>query len=320
MALKNVLLLGGSGFVGSHLTRLLTDRGINVTIPTRRRERTKQLIMLPLVDMVEADINDEETLVRLMKGQDAVINLVGLLHTTDSTLTYGPTFGRAHVELPKKIVSACQRSGVRRLVHMSALKATDNAPSEYLRSKAAGEAVVLAAQGSLDVTVFRPSVIFGVGDSFLTAFAELLEIAPVFPVGGADARFQPVYVGDVVEAFANSLTDQATFGKAYDLCGPKVYSLRELIAYVGEISGHPRKIIALNDFWAYLQAGLLMLAPKPLLSPDNLRSMQVDSVADAASKAPANWQPMPLEAIAPTYLSAKAPRVRYNTFRLTAGR
>ncbi len=320
MALKNVLLLGGSGFVGSHLTRLLTDRGINVTIPTRRRERTKQLIMLPQVDMVEANINDEATLLRLMKGQDAVINLVGMLHTTDSTLTYGPTFARAHVELPKKIVRACQQAGVRRLVHMSALKAAEKAPSEYLRSKAAGEAIVLAAQGSLDVTVFRPSVIFGVGDSFLNAFANLLAIAPVFPVGAPDARFQPVYVGDVVQAFANCLEDQATFGQAYELCGPTVYSLRELIAYVGDISGNPRKIIGLNDFWAHLQAGLLMLAPKPLLSPDNLRSMEIDNVAAADSKTPAGWRPMSLEAIAPTYLSVKAPRVRYNTFRLTAGR
>lgn len=320
MALKNVLLLGGSGFVGSHISRLLTEQGINVTIPTRRRERTKQLIMLPLVDMVEADINDEATLQRLVQGKDAVINLVGLLHTTDASLTYGPTFAKAHVELPKKIVAACKSAGVRRLVHMSALKASHDGPSEYLRSKADGEAAVLAARGSLDVTVFRPSVIFGLGDSFMTTFANLLKIAPIFPVGAPDARFQPVYVEDVARAFVACLLDPATFGQAYDLCGPKSYSLRELIAYAGEVSGNPRKIVGLNDFLAYLQAGLLMLAPKPLLSPDNLRSMEIDSVCDAGCKEPANWQPLPLEAIAPTYLSPTMPRVRYNTFRQMAGR
>ena len=320
MALKNVLLLGGSGFVGGHITRLLNEQGITVTIPSRRRERNKQSILLPLTEVVEADINDEAALLTLVRGKDAVINLVGLLHTTDSTLTYGPTFARAHVELPKKIIHACQQAGVRRLVHMSALKASPQGPSEYLRSKADGEAAVLAAQGALDVTVFRPSVIFGVGDSFLTTFARIQAIAPVFPVGYPDARFQPVHVEDVARAFVACLSDRDSFGQAYDLCGPKVYTLRELIAYAGEVSGHPRKIVALNDFFAYLQAGVLMLAPNPLLSPDNLRSMEVDSVSDEGCQVPPNWHPLPLEAVGPTYLSPKVPRIRYNTFRLTAGR
>lgn len=319
MTIQNVLLLGGSGFVGGYIANLLSEQGIKITIPTRRRERTKALITLPTVDMVEANINDEDTLVRLMAGQDAVINLVGVLHTTDCSLTYGPTFAKPHVELPKKIVAAMRRAGVKRLLHMSALKADSKGPSEYLRSKGDGETAVLAAK-DLDVTVFRPSVMFGVGDSFLTMFAKLQKLAPVVPLGMPNARFQPVYVNDVAAAFVNSLGDSSTYGQAYDLCGPKTYTLRQLVEYAGQVSGNPRRIRELGEGWAYFQAGLLMLAPKPLLSPDNLRSMQVDSVCDGNCLSPKGWSPAALEAVAPTYLSPASPRGRYYGFRSHAGR
>lgn len=222
MELKNVLLIGGSGFVGGWIANRLSERGIRVTIPTRRRDNTKQLILLPTVDMVEANVNDPQQLLSLMQGQDAVINLVGILHDHDSRLPYGKGFAAAHIELPKKIVAAMQQSGVRRLVHMSALNAALDAPSEYLRSKGEGEAAVCAAMGALDITVFRPSVIFGPGDAFLGMFAKLLKLFPFFPLGGGAARFQPVYVGDVADAFSACLNERSTFGQTYELCGPKV--------------------------------------------------------------------------------------------------
>ena len=316
---KNVLLIGGSGFVGGLIANRLSERGIHVTIPTRRRDNTKRLILLPTVDMVDADVHDPRMLASLMRGVDAVINLVGILHDGDSSAPYGKRFAAAHVELPRKILAAMKQSGVRRLVHMSALRATVDAPSAYLRSKAAGEALVLAAMKDLDVTVFRPSVIFGAGDSFLNTFAALLRVFPILPMGGVDARFQPVYVGDVADTFVDALNKPATFGHVYELCGPKAYSLRELVEYTGELIGRRRPVIGLPDALAYLQAGFLSWLPNPPMSPDNLRSMQLDSVTDGQHNYP-DWQPQPLEAIAPSYLSAVQPNQRFNGYRCRAGR
>lgn len=321
MDIKNVLLIGGSGFVGGWIANRLSERGMRVTIPTRRRDNNRALILLPTVDAVEADVNDPLALAALMQGQDAVINLVGILHDADSRLPYGKGFAAAHIELPKKIVAAMQQTGVRRLVHMSALNAAVDAPSEYLRSKGEGEAIVRAAgaAGTLDVTVFRPSVICGQGDSFLNLFAKFLRLLPVFPLGGSAARFQPVYVGDVADAFVSALSDHATFGQCYELCGPKVYTLRELVEYTGELIGKPRPVLALGDGFSYLQAGILWLLPNPPMSPDNLRSMELDSVTDGSHNYP-GWSPMPLEAVAPTYLTKINPKLRLDSYRLRAGR
>jgi uncharacterized protein YbjT (DUF2867 family) len=320
MDIKKVLLLGGSGFVGTYIVNRLSQRGIEVTVPTRRRERTKALIMQPGVTMPEADIRCEKTLTELMRGQDAVINLVGILHSRDVVLPYSHDFAEAHVELPKKIVAACKATGVRRLVHMSALNADPKGPSEYLRSKGDGEAVVLAAKNDLDVTVFRPSVIFGLGDSFLSMFASILKKVPFFPLGFGHARFQPVWAADVADAFVESLNDVATYGQTYELVGPKTYTLRELVDYTKELSGSTARIIPLSEGWAFLQAGLMWLAPNPMLSPDNLRSMEKDSVAEPGSIQPANWRPTALEAIAPTYIALKTPKGKLDSFRYRAGR
>ena len=320
MDIKKVLLLGGSGFVGTYIVNRLSQRGIEVTVPTRRRERTKALIIQPGVTMPEADIRCEKTLTELMRGHDAVINLVGILHSRDVVLPYSRDFAEAHVELPKKIVAACKASGVRRLVHMSALNADSKGPSEYLRSKGDGEAIVLAAQGDLDVTVFRPSVIFGLGDSFLSMFAAVLKKVPFFPLGFGHARFQPVWAADVADAFVDCLRDANTFGQAYELVGPKVYTLRELVDYTKELTGSRATIIALSEGWAYLQAGLMWLAPNPMLSPDNLRSMEKDSVGEPGAQAPANWRPTALESIAPTYIALNTPKGKLDSFRFRAGR
>ncbi|WP_434514656.1 complex I NDUFA9 subunit family protein [Dechloromonas sp. ARDL1] len=320
MDIKKVLLLGGSGFIGTYIANRLSQRGIEVTIPTRRRERNKALIIQPGVDMPEANIGCEKTLTELMRGHDAVINLVGILHSRDVVLPYSRDFAEAHVELPKKIVAACKATGVRRLVHMSALNADPKGPSEYLRSKGDGEAVVLAAKGDLDVTVFRPSVIFGLGDSFLSMFANILKKVPFFPLGFGHARFQPVWAADVADAFVDALGDVNTYGQTYELAGPKVYTLRELVDYTKELTGSTATIVPLSEGWAYLQAGLMWLAPSPMLSPDNLRSMEKDSVCEGASKAPANWRPTALEAIAPTYIALKTPKGKLDSFRYRAGR
>jgi NADH dehydrogenase len=320
MSIKKVLLLGGSGFVGTYIVNRLAQQGIEVTVPTRRRERTKALIMQPNVEMPEASIHCQETLTELMRGHDAVINLVGILHSRDVKLPYSEDFARAHVELPKKVVAACKAAGVRRLVHMSALKASPKAPSEYLASKGDGEAIVMAAAGELDVTVFRPSVIFGSGDAFLSMFAKVLKAAPIFPLGFGHARFQPVWVADVADAFVDCLSKADTFGQAYDLVGPKVYTLRELVDYTASLTRSSARVIPLSEGLAYLQAGLMWLAPNPLMSPDNLRSMQVDSVCEGDCHPPAAWEPTAVEAIAPTYIAHKTPKGKLDSFRFRAGR
>ena len=319
MDIKKVLLLGGSGFVGTYIVNRLSQRGIEVTVPTRRRERTKALIMQPGVSMVEANIHCEQTLTELMRGHDAVINLVGILHSRDVKLPYSDDFAQAHVELPKKIVAACKAAGVRRLVHMSALKASSDAPSGYLRSKAAGEAAVLAAAKELDVTIFRPSVIFGPGDAFLNKFASLLSLFRVLPLAGAKARFQPAYIGDVADVMVDCLTRSDTFGQTYELAGPRAYSLRELVDYVAKLSGRCAAVINLGSGLAGLQARILSLLPNPPLSPDNLRSMQIDNLTDGARNYP-GWNPKSLESVAPGYLAKVKVKSRLDGFRSHAGR
>ena len=319
MQIKKVLLIGGSGFVGGWIANCLSERGIRVTIPSRHRDHSKKVLLLPTVYVVQADAHDPKTLASLMHGMDAVINLVGILHDSDASRPHGKRFTAAHVELPQKIVAAMRQAGVRRLVHMSALKADVNAPSAYLRSKGAGEAAVRAAMDELDVTIFRPSVIFGPDDAFLNTFATLLKFVPVFPLGTPNARFQPVYVGDVANAFVDCLDDSATFGQTYELCGPKQYTLRQLVEYVGTLTDHRRPVICLPAGMARLQAKLLGLLPNPPMSPDNLLSMQVDNVTDGTHDYP-GWQPHPLESIAPGYLTPIKFRRRLAAYRSHAGR
>jgi NADH dehydrogenase len=320
MEISNVLLVGGSGFVGSHIAHLLVGRGCRLTVPTRRREQAKHLLPLPTVDVVEADVNDDAALRRLMAGQDAVVNLAGILHSRNGS-PYGPDFAQAHVELPRRIVAAAKSAGVRRLLHMSALRADTGGPSQYLRSKADGETAVRAAGDALAWTIFQPSVIFGPGDSFLNMFASLARAFPVLPLASPDARFQPVFVEDVAHAFADSLERPESHGQTYPLCGPKVYTLRQLVDYVTELIGCPRLVIGLPDGLSYLQAMMLEFAPgKTLMSRDNYRSMKQDSVCPAHCTLPFGRAATTLEAVAPVYLAHQEPRASYYPFREKARR
>ena len=312
-----VLVLGGSGFIGSRLIAQLVADGRRVLVPSRRYERVKHLTVLPTVQCVVADIHQNDVLNSLVSRADAVINLVGVLHSRSGggPTGYGPEFARAHVELPTRVVKACVENGVGRLLHMSALGADRNAPSMYLRSKAAGEAVALSSP-SLATTVLRPSVVFGEGDAFLNLFAALQRWFPLLPLGGADAQFQPIYVDDVARAFVNALDNQATFGKAYDLAGPRVYSLRELVQLAGRATGHVRPVIGLPDALARLQALLLEWMPGgPLMSRDNLDSMKTPNIMRTPIAPELDVQPVALESIAPQYLSRLDAQSRYDAFR-----
>jgi len=291
--MKNILLIGGTGFVGGALSRRLAGADFTVTLPCRRPERVRELAVLPTVRLVAADVHDEAVLSRLMQGQDAVISLVGVLKGD---------FQRAHAELPGKIGRAAAAAGIARLMHISALGAGTDAPSRYLRSKAAGEAALKAAYP--EATIFQPSVIFGRGDSFLTLFAGLLKLAPVVPLACPEARFQPVWIEDVVSAVFASLGHPESKGRTYPLCGPREYSLRELVAYAGQTSGHPRPIIGLPFSLSMLQAFFMEFLPNGPMTRDNVWSMQVPSTCPAGCTLPFGLAATPLEAVAPGYLAA----------------
>jgi NADH dehydrogenase len=338
MNINRICVLGGSGFVGQALVSLLAARGKQVNVLSRRRERSKELILLPTVEVVEADIHDERELVRQFRGMDAVINLVGILHEQqrggkDALAEFRGDFQRCHVELPRKIVRACGETGVRRLLHMSALGANRLSGSAYQRSKDAGEAAVrdagMRGQGDepaplssvhgdldrgVDATIFRPSVIFGRDDSFINLFAQLVRWFPVIPLANARARFQPVWVEDVARAFGDSLEDASRFGQTYELCGSKSYSLLEIVEYAAHVQGMYPRIIPLNDRLSYLQAWAMEFKPgAKLMTRDNYYAMQQDNVCQGPWPFP--FTPTVLEAVVPTYLNRQSPRARYYAFR-----
>lgn len=305
MSTLRIGILGGTGFVGHSLCLRLAAAGHELRIFSRRRERHRELLVLPTAQVVEADVHNPAVLKREFAGLDAVINLVGILNEKGRD---GSGFERAHAELPAKVVQACRHAGVPRLLHMSALHATPDAPSFYLRSKARGEALVHEAEGpELHVTSFRPSVIFGPGDSFTNRFAALLRQVPlVFPLACARSRMQPVYVEDVTGAFATALERHETFGQRYELCGPTAYTLEEIVAGLARVLGLKRRVVPLGNGLSRLQAALLQFAPGKPFTPDNYRSLQVDSTCNRPFPALFGRVPARFEDVVPTYLGRSA--------------
>jgi NADH dehydrogenase len=319
MSTPRVLVLGGSGFVGRHVCEKLARLGWQITVPTRRAVNAAGVQSLPGLTVIEASVHKEADLARLMPGHDAVVNLVAVLHGNEER------FESVHVDLPGKIASAMKKAGVQRLVHISALGADPQGPSMYQRSKARGETVLHNA--GLQLTVLRPSVIFGAEDKFLNLFADLQAIAPFMPLAGSGTRFAPVWVADVASAVAVCLQKPDTIGQTYELCGPDVLTLGELVKRSGQWAGvnhgRGRPVIGLPMWMGWLQAAAMELAPgEPLMSRDNLASMKVDNVAtgqlpdlsdlgiSAASAA----------GVAPSYLGHRGPRSRMNGWRERAGR
>lgn len=301
--MKKVLVLGGTGFVGRHVCEQLTRLGIRVTVPTRRAINAKHVQTLPMVDVLEAHIHDATALEQLVAGHDAVVNLVAILHGTACQ------FDAVHGQLPKRLAQAMRSQGVKRLVHVSALGASANAASHYQRTKAEGEAVLQAAE--LDLTILRPSVIFGAEDRFLNMFAKMQAVLPVVPLAGSNTRFQPVWVGNVAEAVIKSLQQSNTVGRTYECVGPDVFTLADLVRLSGKLSGNPRPVFGLPRAMAYFQALFLQSLPgEPLMSTDNLRSMEVDNVASGQLPTQADLgivaQALPAEAARYLDLSGQA--------------
>lgn len=316
---QRILVLGGSGFIGSHVVARLAAEGRDVCVPSRRRERAKHLILLPTVDVVQADVHDDAALDGLMSGCDAVINLVGTLHGGQGK-PYGPGFRRTHVDLPRRVAEACARRGVRRSLHMSALGADSAGPSMYLRSKGDGERAALA-NGASAVTAFRPSVAYGPGDHLLNVFARLQRLFPVIPLARAQARFQPIHVEDLAAAIVHTLDESETFGKVYEVGGPRVFTLAELVHVAGVASGHPRPILPMPDAMGRLQAHVMEWLPgEPLMTRDNFDSMTVDNVLQGPLAPELGITPRVLDEHATVYLTGHNPHASYNSYRTHAHR
>ncbi len=314
-----LLVLGATGFVGSSVCEKLVERSGGadgrIRVGTRHRARARHLQLLPTVEIADGDVHDDGTLAWMLRDTDAVINLVAVLHGSEAE------FERVHVHLPQRLAEACRLAGVRRLIHVSALGASADAPSKYLRSKAGGEVVLRGAD--LDLTVLRPSVIFGERDRFLNLFASLLSLFPVFPLAGATARFQPVWVEDVACAIVRCLDDPSTSGLTIECVGPRVYTLRKLVELAGQWSGSRRPVLALPAMLSRLQALAMELLPgRTLMSRDNVDSMRVASVA--SGRLPGldrlGVETTPLESIAPRYLGHVSGEARLEAWRARARR
>lgn len=304
-----VTVFGGSGFIGRSIVMRLAETGGRVRVATRRPNEA--MVVRPMGDVgqiqtVQANVRNRRSVELAVRGADCVINLVGILHEKGAQ-----KFADVHAEGAAHVAEAAAAAGVRTLIHMSALGARKDSPSLYARSKAEGEERVRAAFP--DAVIMRPSVVFGPDDEFLNRFADLARFSPALPlVGGGHTRFQPVYVGDVAEAFIAALKDDAARGKTFELGGPRTYTLREIYECVMAETGRKRLLLPLPWGLASFMAAFLQLMPRPLLTPDQVRLLQADNVVTegAADLRSLGITPTSLEAIAPTYLSRFARHLR----------
>jgi uncharacterized protein YbjT (DUF2867 family) len=316
MRLLSLCILGGTGFVGTRLVARLIKDGHQVTVLSRDREQHKQLLVLPGLTLDNCDVYDEAQLSERFRGKDAVVNLVGILNERGFG---GGGFRRAHTEITRGVLKAARSAGVARLLQISALKAAVDAPSHYLSSKGEAERLIRETTG-LDWTIFQPSVIFGPGDSFLNRFARLLASIPwVFPLAKPNARFQPVFVDDVVDAILRCLHGNAFSRQTLQLGGPEVYTLREIVALVAKITQQRRWIVGLPDFAAWLQAHFMDFVPGRPFSSDNYRSLTVDSVCTEDGFAKLKIKPHSM-LCAVEYLGELEENARLSHDRYLAGR
>ena len=314
---QSIAVLGGTGFLGTRLVARLIKDGRRVTVLSRDREQHKHLLVLPGLTLENCDVYDAAQLSEHFRGKDVVINLIGILNERGFS---GLGFRRAHTETTQGVLQAARSAGVTRLLQVSALKAAVDAPSYYLRSKGEAEKLIREASSALDWTIFQPSVMFGPGDSFLNRFAALLGMFPVFPLAKPNARFQPALVDDVVEAVLRCLNGGASSRQTYELGGPQVYTLREIVGLVAKLTGRRRWIIPLPDVLARMQALVMDFVPGRPFSSDNYRSLCVDSVCTEDGFAKLGIKPQSMVASARQYLGALEDNARLSNNRASAGR
>jgi uncharacterized protein YbjT (DUF2867 family) len=286
MTTQRIVLLGATGFVGSYLVpRLAADRH-QITLLSRNREHRRSMTVMPGVSVRSADVYDDNVLRQHFDGADAVINLIGILNPSGRH-----TFQRTHVDMARRIVEACKVTGVRRLHHMSSLKAGQGL-SNYLKSR--GEAESLIKASPLNWTIYQPSVIFGEGDGLVTRFATLLRRMPALPLARARSRLAPTYVGDVAEAIARCVTNETLAPRrSLELYGPEVLTLGEIVQAIRDAAGLRTPIIPLHDSLGRVQAQVAGMLPGKPFSTDNFLSLRTDSVGKSDGYASLGIVPQP---------------------------
>lgn len=319
--MRTIALLGGTGFVGKHFIHHLVKKGWQIRVLTRQRERHRGLLVLPQVELIPTDIYHQEQLNTHLAGCEAVVNFVGILNEIGND---GRGFRRAHVEFPQKIITACRVNNIQRVLHISALNAhphNDVGKSHYLCTKGEGENLLHAAEG-LHLTSFRPSVIFGEDDSFLNRFVSLLQVpSPIFMLPSGKTRLAPVWVEDIVEVMVKTLDDPQHYGQCYHLCGPKIYTLKELVEYLSKVMQVKRVVIPLNDKSSYLAASFMEHIPGKPYSRDNYHSSTLDSVCTENHFTHFGMVPHSIEEIVPRYLGPLSTKsAMYSQFRSYARR
>ncbi len=313
-----IAIFGGTGFVGRHLIAELARGGHTLKVCTRRKDSHRDLLPLPRLELLEGDINDPKFLDKMLKGCDTIVNLVGILNEKGND---GTQFNKVHVELPRNLIKLSRKYHIKRILHISALNAeAGHGPSYYLRSKGEAENLYLAAR-DLNTTIFRPSIIFGAGDNFFNRFARLLKRVPLFfPLACSYTRFAPVYVGDLVANILATLDDPRSYGKIYEVCGPKVYSMKQLVEFTARCTGSKRWIWGLGRGLSNLQAHLFEFVPGKPISIDNFRSAEKDSLCSNKKLKPPIAAKTTVEAVVPYYLSSYSYKQRFDNYRKGARR
>jgi NADH dehydrogenase len=297
------------------MVRAFTKLGHHCTVLTRHPAQRREVQLARGARLVRCDVHDRDALTQAFTNADAVVSMAGILN--ESPLG-GNDFERVHVELVQSIAEACKANGVRRLIHVSALNA-GKGESRYLETKGRAEALLRDEQ-ELDATIFQPSVIFGPGDRFFNRFAELLRWVPVLPLACAGSRMQPVYAADVAAAAAAALGDPATFGHSYELGGPTVYTLQELVRFTASTLGLRRCVVPQPDAFSYVQGAFMGLLPGAPFSLDNFRSLQTDNVTERNGLDYFQITPASIESVVPDYLGTSLHQRRLGTIRKQARR
>ena len=278
-----ICILGGTGFVGRSLISALSKENYTITVITRDFDKNKDLAIYPNLKLIQEDVYKEKRMLEVSKSHDVLINLIGILNEKGFR---GKGFYLAHSKIARIILNVCKQNRIKRILHMSALNADPGGSSHYLRTKGEAESFLHTyGERFADVTSFRPSVIFGTEDSFINRFSDLLKFIPfVFPLACAQTRFAPVYVGDLVNFMKDSIDDVSSFNKKIDICGPKIYTLEEIVKIVIDVKGYSTRVIPLNNALSKFQAVMMEFLPGKPFSIDNFNSCLVDSISESGLK------------------------------------
>lgn len=312
---KHTVLLGGAGFIGSHLINALSRGGWTMTVVTKHPHRHRSLLVIPSLKMVETGDLSSDYIGSLISESDTVVNLIGILNQSRID-----TFAEIHASLPGRIAEACLQRKARRLVNISALGSDVNAPSQYLKSRAQGEQAVQSVMDKgLECTIIRPSIVFGPRDSFSRMFHQMLSMSPVFfPLILPKVQVQPVYVEDVVRCIAHAIDVKFTDQGSFDVAGPEIFTLREFVSLIDRLGGMRHKIVGLSPVLSKLLASFAQFAPGKPLTPDNLRSLQASVAVGEGIPEPYGVQPTRFESVAGEWLSPQIDQ--FNQIRTQAGR